>query len=64
MPPTRKTLSTLWYLERTQEQEQVLLVGVRQALEVVDDLVGLAVVTLVGLDRFDEVGGAAVVQEE
>ena len=55
---------TVRNLERAKEKDQVLLVLVRQAFEILDDLVGLAFVTLMRLDRFHEVGGAAVVQEE
>lgn len=42
-------------LKRAQEQNEVLLIAVRQVFEIVDDLVGLAAMTLVLADRFRKV---------
>jgi hypothetical protein len=48
-------------LQRTQKVEEVLLLGGRQCLELVDDLVGLRTLTSVFADGLYQVTGTAIV---
>src|SRR5580704_5167117 len=51
-------------LERAQEVEDVLPLPSLQAIEAVDDLICLAVLALVGLDRLHQIVGPSVMKEK